>query len=69
MSAAVVITQLNNLVRDLETWIAGLNDVTCAEDELSALDKVGKAYQEAFAIYLRSMSPTRATILVQLHLI
>jgi hypothetical protein len=47
MSAAVVITQLNNLVRDLDTWIAGLNDVPCAEDELSALDVLGAKLADA----------------------
>jgi len=41
MSSAIVIAQLSSLVQELETWIAGLNDIPCTNDELSALDALG----------------------------
>jgi hypothetical protein len=50
MSAAIAITQLSNLVRDLDYWIPGLNDVTCTKEELSALDVLGAKLADAATI-------------------
>jgi len=47
MSAAIAITQLSSLVRDLEAWIAGSNNVPCTKDELSALDVLGAKLADA----------------------
>jgi hypothetical protein len=47
MSAAVAITQLGNLVRDLESWIKELIDAPCTEDEISALSVVGVKLADA----------------------
>ena len=47
MSAEIAIAQLSSLVRDLEALIAGLNDVPCTKDELSALDVLGAKLADA----------------------
>jgi hypothetical protein len=47
MSAAVAITQLGNLVRDLESWIKELIDAPCTEDEISALSVMGGKLADA----------------------
>ena len=47
MSAAIIIAQLSSLVRDLEAWIAGLNDIPCTNDELSVLDVLGAKLADA----------------------
>jgi hypothetical protein len=50
MSAAVAITQLSDLVRDLDNWIAELNDEPCTKDELAVLDMLGAKLANAATI-------------------
>jgi hypothetical protein len=50
MSAAVAITQLSDLVRDLDNWIAELNDIPCTKDELAVLDMLGAKLADAATI-------------------
>ena len=47
MSATVAITQLSNLVRDMESWIKELIDAPCTEDEISVLSVVGGKLADA----------------------
>ncbi|ELR07345.1 hypothetical protein VC83_06151 [Pseudogymnoascus destructans] len=49
MSTAIAIAQLSSLVRDLESWIAGLNDIPFAKDDLRALDVLGMKLSDAAA--------------------
>jgi hypothetical protein len=47
MSAAVLISRLSYLVRDLESSIADLKNVQCTKEELSALDVLGANLADA----------------------
>ena len=47
MSATIAIAQLGSVVRDLEAYLAVLNDITCTKDELMELDALGAKLADA----------------------